>query len=237
MRRPTSWDEPVGPGVWQPVPVERGDAVRTWKARRRTGPGQAEVLERLAPVYAVAADRPLDAAAVYGRTAPLVLEIGSGTGEAAAVMAAADPSRDVLAVEVHTPGVATLLRRIEQEGLRNVRVAEGDGLQVLADALGPGSLDEVRVFFPDPWPKARHAKRRLVTPSFAALVADRLRPGGRLHVATDWAAYAGQVLEVVDAAPHLQLVSRDRGDRPLTRFERRGLAAGRPASDVVAVRT
>ena len=194
------------------------------------------MLDRLRPAYGVAADQPLDAAAAFGRTAPLVLEIGSGTGEAAVAMAAADPTRDLLAVEVHTPGVATLLRRVEQEGLRNVRVAEGDGLQVLGAALGPGSLDEVRVFFPDPWPKSRHAKRRLVTRSFAALVADRLRPGGRLHVATDWPSYAEQVLEVVAASPDLAVVSRERGDRPLTRFERRGVAAGRPISDVVAVR-
>jgi tRNA (guanine-N7-)-methyltransferase len=216
--------------------VERGEAVRTWKARRRTSPGQVEVLERLRPAYSVAVDRPLDPAAVYGRTAPLVLEIGSGTGEAAVAMAAADLSRDLLAVEVHTPGVASLLRRIEEEGLRNVKVAEGDGLQVLGDALGPGSLDEVRVFFPDPWPKAKHHKRRLVTPSFAALVTDRLRPGGRLHVATDWASYAEHVLKVLGASPDLEVVSRDRIDRPLTRFERRGIAAGRPATDVVAVR-
>jgi len=216
--------------------VERGEAVRTWKARRRTSPGQVEVLDRLRPVYGVPADRPLDAAAVYGRTAPLVLEIGSGTGEAALAMAAADPSRDLLAVEVHTPGVATLLRRVEEEGLTNVRVAEADGLQVLTDALGPGSLDEVRVFFPDPWPKKKHVKRRLVTPSFAALVADRLRPGGRLHVATDWASYAEQVLDVVAASPDLELVSQDRGGRPSTRFERRGVAAGRTITDVVAQR-
>jgi tRNA (guanine-N7-)-methyltransferase len=217
--------------------VERGEAVRTWKARRRTSPGQVEVLERLRPAYAVAVDRPLDAAAVYGRSAPLVLEIGSGTGEAAVAMAAADPARDLLAVEVHTPGIATLLLGIEREGLRNVRVVEGDGLQLLADALGRGSLSEVRVFFPDPWPKSRHAKRRLVTPAFAALVADRLRPGGRLRVATDWASYAEQVLQVVDACPDLELAARERGDRPLTRFERRGLAAGREITDVVAVRT
>ncbi len=210
--------------------------MQTWKARRRTSPGQVEVLDRLRPAYSVPVDRPLEAAAVYGRTAPLVLEIGSGTGEATAAMAAADPSRDLLAVEVHTPGVATLLRRVEQDGLRNVRVAEGDGVQVLSDALAPGSLAEVRVFFPDPWPKAKHAKRRLVTPAFAALVADRLRPGGRLHVATDWASYAEQVLEVVRASTDLQVVSHDRGDRPLTRFERRGLAAGRRIVDVVAVR-
>jgi tRNA (guanine-N7-)-methyltransferase len=216
--------------------VERGEAVRTYKARRRSSPGQVEVLERLRPAYAVAPDRPLDAVAVFGRTAPLVLEIGSGTGEAAVAMAAADPARDLLAVEVHTPGIATLLRRVEDEGLRNVRVVEGDGLQVLAEALGPGSLDEVRVYFPDPWPKARHAKRRLVTPSFTALVASRLRPGGRLHVATDWASYAELVLEVVGASPSLEVVSRERGARPLTRFERRGTAAGREITDVVAVR-
>jgi tRNA (guanine-N7-)-methyltransferase len=216
--------------------VERGEAVRTWKARRRTSPGQVELLERLGPWWSVAADRPLDAVAVYGRTAPLVLEIGSGTGEAAAAMAAADPSRDLLAVEVHTPGIATLLKRVDEDGLTNVRVAEADGLQVLAEALGPGDLDEVRVFFPDPWPKSRHAKRRLVTPAFAALVADRLRPGGRLHVATDWASYAEQVLEVVAASPDLEVVSRERGGRPLTRFERRGIAAGREIVDVVAVR-
>lgn len=216
--------------------MERGEAVQTWKARRRTSPGQVEVLERLRPAYAVPADRPFDAVAVFGRTAPLVLEIGSGTGDAAVAMAAADPARDLLAVEVHTPGIATLLRRVEQEGLTNVRVCEGDGLRVLAEALAPGSLDEVRVFFPDPWPKSRHAKRRLVTPSFAALVADRLRPGGRLHVATDWASYAEQVLEVVGASGELAVVSRDRGDRPPTRFERRGTAAGRAIADVVAVR-
>jgi tRNA (guanine-N7-)-methyltransferase len=210
--------------------------VHTWKARRRTSPGQVEVLDRLRPLYEVAVDRPLDPVAVYGRTAPLVLELGSGTGEAAAGMAAADPSRDLLAVEVHTPGIATLLRRVEQEGLGNVRVAEADGLLVLTEAIAPGSLDEVRVFFPDPWPKSRHAKRRLVTASFAALVADRLRPGGRLHVATDWASYAEQVHEVVGASPDLELHSTDRGGRPSTRFERRGVAAGRPITDVVAVR-
>jgi tRNA (guanine-N7-)-methyltransferase len=222
--------------LWQPVAVERGEAVRTYKARRRTSPGQAEVLTRLAPAYGVPLDRPLDAPAVFGRRAPLVLEIGSGTGDATAAMAAADPSRDLLAVEVHTPGVAALLARVEQEGLRNVRVLEADGLHVLTAVVASGSLDEVRVFFPDPWPKARHAKRRLVSPAVAALVADRLRPGGRLHVATDWPSYAEHVLAVLAASPDLELVSRERGARPLTHFESRGLAEGRPAHDLVAVR-
>jgi tRNA (guanine-N7-)-methyltransferase len=234
--------------VWQPVPVTidragptgrvapPGEAVRTYKARRRTSPGQAADLARLGPTYAVPLDRPLDPAAVYGRRAPLVLEIGSGAGDATAAMAAADPSRDVLAVEVHTPGVAALLRLVEEQGLRNVRVVEADGLHVLTAVVTPGSLDEVRVFFPDPWPKTRHAKRRLVSPAFAALVADRLRPGGRLHVATDWPSYAELTQEVLLASPDLALVSRERGARPLTRFEARGAAAGRPSADLVAVR-
>ena len=194
------------------------------------------MLERLGPVYGVDVSQPFDPRTAFGRSAPLVLEIGSGMGEATAALAAADPARDVLAVEVHTPGVAALLRQVEDRRLSNVRVAEADGLHVLR-GLGTRSLDEVRVFFPDPWPKARHVKRRLVDAAFAALVTDRLRPGGRLHVATDWAAYAEQVLRVVDAAPGLELAGRERGRRPVTRFEQRGLDAGRESYDVVAVRT
>lgn len=205
--------------------MEPGDAVRTYKARRRVTAGQAEAIARLLPRFG--AQVPFD------RDAPLVLEIGSGMGEATAAMAAADPSRDVLAVEVHTPGVGALLRRLEDAGLTNVRVAEADGLDVLR-AHPPGSLDEVRVFFPDPWPKARHGKRRLVTAAFCDLVAERLVPGGRLHVATDWAEYAAQVREVLEQHPRLQLVGTDRGDRPVTRFEQQGLDAGRRPYDQVA---
>ncbi len=203
--------------------MQEGDAIRTFKARRRVTPGQAEAIERLLPHYGK--DVP------FGRTAPLVLEIGSGMGEATAAMAAADPDRDLLAVEVHTPGVGALLRRLEDGGLTNVRVVEADGLDVLRAA---SELDEVRVFFPDPWPKARHHKRRLVTGAFLDLVADRLVPGGRLHVATDWASYAEQVRTLLGVHPRLVQVSTDRGDRPLTRFERQGLAAGRPSYDLVA---
>ncbi|TAL13673.1 MAG: tRNA (guanosine(46)-N7)-methyltransferase TrmB [Frankiales bacterium] len=210
--------------------------VRTFKVRRRVTPGQADALARLLPGYGVDATRPFVAAQAFGRQAPLVLEIGSGMGEATAAMAAADPGRDVLAVEVHTPGLGTLLRRIEDAGLTNVRVLEGDAREVLADLLAPGSLDEVRVFFPDPWPKARHAKRRLVTAGFAALVASRLRPGGRLHVATDWTSYAEQVEQVLAGSEEYDVVARDRGARPVTRFEQRGLDAGRQPHDVVARR-
>lgn len=211
-------------------------AVRTFKVRRRVTPGQADALARLLPAYGIDATTPFSAARAFGREAPLVLEIGSGMGEATAAMAAADPDRDLLAVEVHTPGLGTLLRRIEDTGLTNVRVLEGDARQVLAELLAPGSLDEVRVFFPDPWPKARHLKRRLLTPAFAALVASRLRPGGRLHVATDWASYAEQVEQVLGGSEDYDVVARDRGARPVTRFEQRGLDAGRQPYDVVARR-
>jgi tRNA (guanine-N7-)-methyltransferase len=173
---------------------------------------------------------------VFGRCAPVVLEIGFGTGEATAALAAADPGRDVLAVDVHTPGVANLLRLLDAGGLGNVRVAEGDALVLLRDMIGPGALDEVRVLFPDPWPKSRHHKRRLVTPPFAALVVSRLRPGGRLHVATDWPHYAEQVLAVVATEPSLAGGAVPRPARPVTRFEQRARTAGRPVVDVVAVR-
>jgi tRNA (guanine-N7-)-methyltransferase len=221
--------------------VQAGEAVRTvrtYKTRRgRVTGSQAGAVARLWPTYGVDVDgRPLDLPKRFGRTAPVVLEIGFGMGETTARMAAADPDADVLAVDVHTPGMGNLLKLVEAGGLRNVRVADGDALVLLRTMLPPATLSEVRAFFPDPWPKARHAKRRLVSPSFCALVATRLRPGGRLHVATDWPAYAEQVLGVLSASPDFAVVSRDRGARPVTRFEHQGLDAGRPAHDVVALR-
>ena len=205
--------------------MQAGDTIRTYKARRRVTTGQAEAIARLLPLYGPEVP--------FGRHAPLILEIGSGMGEATAAMAAADPDRNVLAVEVHTPGVGALLRRVEDLGLTNLRIAEADGMDVLT-AQPTGSLDEVRVFFPDPWPKFRHHKRRLVTAAFLDLVADRLIPAGRLHVATDGESYAEQVRTLLGVDPRLMLVSTDRGDRPLTRFERQALAAGRPSYDLVA---
>lgn len=215
--------------------MERDEPVRTFKMRRRMTEGQERTLARLLPVYTLGPG-PIDAAAAFGRDAPLVLEIGSGMGEATAAMAAADPARDVVAVEVHTPGIASLMALAEAAGLTNVRVVEADAREVLEHRLAPGSLDEVRIFFPDPWPKARHTKRRLVTAAFCDLVAARLRPGGLLHVATDWPSYAEQALAVLEGHPAFTVVTRDRGNRPLTRFEQRGHAAGRASYDVVARR-
>jgi tRNA (guanine-N7-)-methyltransferase len=214
-----------------------GEAVRTYKRRAgRVTPGQADALTRLWPTYGVTVDgQPLDLDALFGRSAPVVLEIGFGMGEATAAMAEAQPDRDLLAVDVHTPGQGALLRLVEQRGLTNVRVGDGDAMVLLRDMLAPGSLSGVRVFFPDPWPKTRHEKRRLISHPFADLVADRLAPGGSVHIATDWPAYADRARAVLQAHPALMVASRVPW-RPRTRFEEQGSAARRPSYDVLATR-
>lgn len=195
--------------------------------RGRTGPASRAAHERLWPVHGITP--PYDGRLVRDR--PLVLEIGFGMGEATALMAAAEPSVDVLAVDVHPAGVMALLRRIEAAGLDNLRVIEGDAVGVL-QALPAGSLREVRLFFPDPWPKTRHHKRRLVRRSFADLVASRLAPEGLLHVATDWPAYADHVREVLAAWEVCELPRP--ASRPETGYERRALRAGRQIVDLHA---
>ncbi len=183
----------------------------------------------------------LDLAAAFGRVAPVVLEIGSGMGEATAAMAAADPGRDYLAVEVHRPGVANLLALTDQIGLTNVRVVEGDALDFVRHRLAPATLAAVHAFFPDPWPKARHHKRRLVTPERLSELATRLAPDATLHLATDNSGYADWMLQVLSADRRLSNVyerfAPRPGSRPVTKFERRGLAEGRTIRDLVFTRT
>jgi len=174
---------------------------------------------------------PLDLAQLFGREAPVVLEIGFGMGEGTAAMAAADPGRGYLGVEVHTPGIGNLLAVVGEQGLSNVRVAHGDAMQLL-HRIAPASLDAVHVFFPDPWPKARHHKRRLIRPENVALMRERLRPGGLLHCATDWPDYAEAMAETLAADPGLEPAGDDRAGRPETKFERRGTTAGRPITDL-----
>jgi tRNA (guanine-N7-)-methyltransferase len=213
--------------------------VATYNARRgRLRVGRVATLDRLGTALGVpAGSGPLDPVAIFGRRAPLVVEIGSGMGDVTAAMAADDPDRDYLAVEVHTAGVANLLSLVETGGLTNVRVVHGDAVPLLRDRIAPASLDAVHIFFPDPWPKARHHKRRLIQPAHVALLTDRLVPGGVLHCATDAADYAEVMLATLAGTPGLENAHRAFAPRPAhrppTRYERRGLAAGRPSVDLV----
>ncbi len=179
----------------------------------------------------------LDLDAWFGRTAPVVLEIGSGMGEATAQLAQAAPGVNHLAAEVYPAGLGQLMLAVEKHDLGNVRLLHGDALDFLRDHVAPGTLAGVRIYFPDPWPKKRHHKRRLVTPPFVALVASRLLPGGTLHLATDWANYADRMLDVCEAEPLL----RNQYDgwaprpewRPVTKFESRAQAEGRECRDLL----
>jgi tRNA (guanine-N7-)-methyltransferase len=198
------------------------------------------VLAEVGPRYGLDLDptRPLAArlAEAYGRTAPRLLDVGIGNGEATIAWASAHPDHDVLAVELHRPSVAATLTAVVEAGLANVRVAEIDVRTLLADAR-PGDLDAVRVLFPDPWPKRRHLARRLVDARFAGAVADVLPPGGTLHVATDWEDYARQVVAAAEADGRFTVAAAAaRPDRPITTYEALGRAAGRTIHDVIATR-
>ena len=170
----------------------------------------------------------------FGREAPLAVEIGSGVGEATVALAAARPEVNVLALEVWRPGVADTLARVAEAGLTNVRLCGVDAVWTMEHLVGPGELADLWTFFPDPWHKKRHHKRRLVTPRFAALVAERLAPTATWRLATDWQEYADRMREVLDAEPGLTGGVTERwAERPLTKFERKGLAAGREITDLV----
>lgn len=185
----------------------------------------------------------LDTEAWFGRSAPLVLEIGCGTGVSTVAMAADEPDLDVLAVEVYRRGLAQLLTGVDRDGLTNVRLVRGDGVDVLEHLLPAGSLTAVRVFFPDPWPKVRHHKRRLLQPETMALIADRLRPGGILHAATDHAEYAERIAEVGDAESAFRRVGPDDAEtlaalpisvrRPVTKYEGKAQRAGSAVAELL----
>lgn len=215
--------------------------IRSFQPRRsRVTTGQADVLRRLWPSWGLDIDgqRVLDLDALFGGL-PVVLEIGFGMGEATARMAADDPGTGILAADVHTPGQGNLLRLAERNGLSNIRVANGDAIILLREMLPPASLAGTRVYFPDPWPKTRHHKRRLIQPEFLDLAALRLKPGAVLHCATDWEPYAEQMLDVLTAHPAYENTSPDTGYasrpgyRPLTRFEGQGLDKGHAVRDLV----
>lgn len=219
--------------------------VRSFQPRRsRITHGQRRALERLWPLWGLDVDglAPLDLNALFDTLppdAPIVLEIGFGMGEATAQMAAADPETGILAVDVHTPGQGNLLRLAELYDLANVRVANGDAIILLRDMLAPGSLSGLRLYFPDPWPKTRHHKRRIVQPEFLDLAAGPLAPGALVHLATDWEPYAEQMLEVLTAHPEYENTQPDGGyaprpeARPFTRFEGQGLDKGHRVHDLL----
>ncbi|WP_424082592.1 tRNA (guanosine(46)-N7)-methyltransferase TrmB [Mycobacterium sp.] len=244
-----------------PTPSDTLPAARTAGGYRRNtsfrsrrsalSAGQQRTWERLWPELGIVAssgdspdtaDEPLNTAAWFGRDAPLVLEIGCGTGTSTLAMAQSEPDVDVIAAEVYRRGLAQLLSAIERENVTNIRLIRGDAVDVLESLIAPGSLSGVRVFFPDPWPKSRHHKRRLLQPPTVALIADRLRAGGVLHAATDHPGYAEQIAEVGDAEPLLTRVDpawREAAGlpisvvRPTTKYEGKAQHAGSAVAELV----
>ena len=214
---------------------DRAHVVRTFKPRRRPiSSERAALMARLEPRFCLAeTGETFDPVATFGRVAPLVVDIGIGLGDSLTTMTAADLTTDVIGCDVHTPGIASTLARIESMGLANVRLVHGDAL-VFLDRIAPGSLAGIRIYFPDPWPKARHRHRRMTSAANVDRFARLLAPGGVLHVATDIADYAAQTATVCDAHPDLEGDVTDRPDwRPVTRYEAKGLAAGRTSADLL----
>jgi len=207
----------------------------------RTTAGQARAYELFGPQFLLPyAPAPLDTAAAFGRSAPLILEIGFGMGDATAHIAQVRPDDNFLCCEVHEPGVGALLKHVGDKGLRNIRIIRHDAVEVLDHMLPEASLDGVHIFFPDPWHKTRHHKRRLIQPAFVARLARHIKPGGYLHLATDWEPYAQQMLEVLRAEPLLANTVADYAprpaSRPLTKFGNRGLKLGHGVWDLVFVK-
>jgi tRNA (guanine-N7-)-methyltransferase len=204
----------------------------------RMGTGQMRAFDLYGPRFLLPySPSPLDATAAFGRQAPLVLEIGFGMGSATAQIAKQRPQDNFLCCEVHVPGVGALLKQCGQEQIENIRIVQHDAVEVLDHMLGPDSLDGVHIFFPDPWHKARHHKRRLIQPPWVHRLAGRIRPGAYLHLATDWQPYAEQMLEVLSAEPLLANTSDGYAPkpdyRPLTKFENRGIQLGHGVWDLV----
>ena len=213
--------------------------IRSYVLRQgRFSRGQQRAYAQLMPRFGLPySARPLDFAQVFGRRAPVVAEVGFGMGETTARIAAANPHVDYLGIEVHAPGVGSLLKQVGEAGLSNVRIVQHDAVEVMREMVAPASLDAIHVFFPDPWPKKRHHKRRLLQPAFVSLAASRLAPGGIFHVATDWEEYAHEVLAVFAAEPQIgntaDAFAPRPESRPETKFERRGLKLGHGVWDIV----
>ncbi len=213
--------------------------IRSFVLRQgRVSNAQRRAHDTLLPQFGIPyAPQQIDLDGIFARHAPKVLEIGFGMGETTAAIAARHPENDYLGIDVHTPGVGSLLQRIVEFNLDNVRIIQHDAVEVLRDMIAPATLDAVHVFFPDPWPKKRHHKRRLIQPPLVALLCERMRTGAYVHVATDWQDYAVQILAVMSAEPRLANTAEGfapRPDyRPLTKFETRGLRLGHEVWDLI----
>ena len=250
---PTAWPDPAPPAEpvatpeTAPAPSDGAPYIRVIKSyvlrAGRTGPGQARAYEQHGPKYLLNYQpEPLEVAAAFGRQAPLILEIGFGMGGATAQIAQVRPQDNFLCCEVHEPGVGALLKLIGEGGIENIRILRHDAVEVMDHMLGEQSLDGVHIFFPDPWHKSRHHKRRLIQGPFVNRLARHLKPGGYLHLATDWEPYAEQMFGVLRAEPLLANTVNEPGPhgsapkpdyRPLTKFENRGLKLGHGVWDLV----
>ncbi len=200
---------------------------------------QRNTRDRLLPTWGIPyAPEAIDFKRIFGRDGPMILEIGFGMGETTAEIAQQNPQWNILGLEVYRPGVGALLSKIEQRGLTNIRVIEHDAVEVLAHMVPDDYLDGVHIYFPDPWPKKRHHKRRLIQSPFLSQLVQKLKPGGYLHMATDWPDYATQMLEVCSQEISLENRAKEgfspRPDwRPLTKFEARGIRLGNPVADLI----
>jgi tRNA (guanine-N7-)-methyltransferase len=202
---------------------------------------QRQAYESLLPDYGIPfSETPISLDQVFARSAPKILEIGSGMGETTVAIANQQPDKDFLAVEVHAPGIGSLLDKVEKLQLSNLRVIRHDAVAVLQKMLSDESLEGIHIFFPDPWPKARHHKRRLIQPNFVSLLCSRIKPGGYLHIATDWGNYAEQILYVLNNEKQLANTAADYAPRPLyrplTKFEQRGLQLGHTIYDLIFIK-
>jgi len=218
---------------------QKHNVIRSFVLRQgRVSNAQRRAYEDLLPKYGIPYTKGLlNFEMVYGREAPRYLEIGSGMGETTVSIARSHPQNDYLAIEVYTPGVGSLLKQIEEFKLTNLRIVQHDAVEVVNNMFPQEYLDGIHIFFPDPWPKLRHHKRRLIQPEFISLLCKHLKPGGYIHVATDWNNYADQILEVMSNELSLTNTARDFVQRPeyrpLTKFEQRGLRLGHKVWDLV----
>ncbi len=236
QERPASSDESEANPNPAATPERR---IRSFVVRAgRMGTGQIKALQTLAPQFVLPyKTESIQWDSVFQRQAPRIVEIGFGMGDATAAIALARPQTDFLGIEVHPPGVGALLQHIDQRGITNLRIVQHDAVDVLSHMVAPHSLSGIHIFFPDPWHKKRHHKRRLIQPPFVALLASRLASGGYLHCATDWQPYAEQMLEVLSSEPQLTNTCTDYAPRPeyrpLTKFENRGLKLGHGVWDLI----